>query len=417
VDIETTPSRPVTPPEATQRYDLVWVFGGNARMPLTPSVRVGREEPLFSAKRDTEMSRQHFRVWAAGDRLSIEDLQSRNGTFVDGQRITGAMPLSLGSVIRAGGSVFVTDHSSEAPAISSAAHALSAAIDRAAGATAVPVLLLGATGTGKEVAARTLHQRSGVKGDLVAVNCAAISETLAESTLFGHRRGAFTGAVSDVAGVFEQADGGSLFLDELGELTLPLQAKLLRVLETGEIVPVGSTTPRKTSTRIIAATNRELATEVSGGRFREDLYARLLHEVIRLPTLADRRVDLLPLFNGFLQESKVSPTYEVLFAERLLTSPWPLNIRELRAFTGRLCRMAQPPFSVAAFDAAALPTHTPVRPPSETSTQTKPTAAELEQLLKAHGGNVMHAAKAIGKDPRQLYRWAERLGLDLTRFR
>jgi DNA-binding NtrC family response regulator len=194
----------------------------------------------------------------------------------------------------------------------------------------IPVLLRGETGSGKEVAARALHARSPrAKGPFVAVNCGAISPELAESELFGHERGAFTGAVGQSPGAFGAADGGTLLLDEVGELPLGLQVKLLRALESDEVKPVGAARARKVDARIVAATHRDLREMVRVGTFREDLYFRLRGVEVVLPPLRQRPNDLLPLAHEILSEHeglRLSPAA----AEALLAHGWPGNVRELK---------------------------------------------------------------------------------------
>jgi sigma-54 dependent transcriptional regulator len=196
------------------------------------------------------------------------------------------------------------------------------------------VLIIGETGTGKELAARRIHERSGVGGPFVAVNCGALSEHLIEAELFGHEAGAFTGALHARAGWFEAAQGGSLFLDEIGEMPLSLQVKLLRVLQERQVVRLGSRKPVSIDVRLIAATNVELASAVEARRFRRDLYYRLNVASLRLAPLRERRGDILPLARQFIElyagqlgfgEAQLSPDAE----RALLTHTWPGNIREL----------------------------------------------------------------------------------------
>lgn len=202
--------------------------------------------------------------------------------------------------------------------------------------SSIPVLVCGETGVGKEHVAATLHEASPrAHGPFVSVNCAAIPETLAERELFGHVRGAFSGAVSDKLGVVEASDGGTLFLDEVGELSPNIQAKLLRVLESGELLRVGAVTPRKLDLRIVAATNRDLKQEVAADRFRSDLYFRLGAACLELPRLADRPRDLERLAHSLLASAcerlgrpVLAPTPATMAA--LFDYAWPGNIRELR---------------------------------------------------------------------------------------
>ena len=201
-------------------------------------------------------------------------------------------------------------------------------------ASPVPVLIHGETGTGKELLARHLHKRSGRKGPFVAVNGAAINESLAESEFFGHEAGAFTGANGRRESWFEAAQGGTLFLDEIGDLPLALQVKLLRVLQEREVVRVGGRKPIPIDVRIITATHVDLQSAISGGRFREDLYYRLNIVTLRIPPLRDRPGDILPLAGHFLgqfarEHDRPLSTLAADAVQRLLAHSWPGNIREL----------------------------------------------------------------------------------------
>ena len=207
-----------------------------------------------------------------------------------------------------------------------------------------PILILGATGTGKELVAQFVHRVSGRPADrFVALNCAAIPKDLAESVLFGHRKGSFTGATSDQVGKLEQADGGTLFLDELGELSMAAQAKLLRVLEDGLVEPIGGRKPRRVDVRVIAATNQNLSKAIQRNEFREDLYYRLNVGEIKLPPLRDRRSDipklalhiLDPINAGLKRPKRLSQAALI----RLQAQPWPGNVRDLRNVIERSARL------------------------------------------------------------------------------
>jgi len=212
--------------------------------------------------------------------------------------------------------------------------------------TDAPVFISGESGTGKELAARIIHETGRRRaGPFVAVNCAAIPEALIESELFGHARGAFTGAVRDKAGLIEEGSGGTFFLDEIGDLPLALQAKLLRVLEEKKIRRVGETRHRAIDTRFVSATNKDLDHEVERGRFRQDLYYRLKIIAIDLPPLRERPEDALLLLNHFLDEfsrsmSKPRPFLSPVALEMLLRYPWPGNVRELQNEVQRCLVMA-----------------------------------------------------------------------------
>ncbi|MGE3163921.1 MAG: sigma-54-dependent transcriptional regulator [Planctomycetota bacterium] len=225
-------------------------------------------------------------------------------------------------------------------------------IDRVAASADVPVLILGESGTGKELAARRVHQRSPLAaGPFVTVNCAVLQSPVLESELFGHEKGAFTGATQRKLGLFEVAKGGSLFLDEVGEIAEPVQAKLLRAVQFGEYRRVGGTETLNASVRIIAATNRDLQQAVAEGKFREDLYYRLNVVQVEMPPLRDRPEDILPLALHFLERYRgsresameLSPTG----AEVLQRHPWPGNVRELESLVRRLLILADGPIITA----------------------------------------------------------------------
>lgn len=194
--------------------------------------------------------------------------------------------------------------------------------------THLPVLLVGATGTGKELFAEHIHDRSGRPGPLVDINCGALPREMVESLLFGHRRGAFTGAVDSVVGHIERSDGGTLFLDELASLALDAQGKLLRVLETGAVQPLGASTKRRVDLRVVSAVQDDIGDALTSGRFRRDLFQRVAGVVIELPPLAARPEDVMPLAEHFarLGGQRLAPTAQRV----LLNYAWPGNVRELR---------------------------------------------------------------------------------------
>jgi DNA-binding NtrC family response regulator len=288
-------------------------------------------------------------------------------------------------------------------------------------------LITGETGTGKELVARALH-RLGPRRDrrFVTVNCSAVVETLFESELFGHVRGAFTGATEHKPGLFELADGGTLFLDEIGELPASVQAKLLRVLEFGDVHRVGSLEPRRVSVHVLAATNRDLRTEVAAGRFRSDLYYRLNVAEVTLPPLRDRREDLPYLIAAFVRETSERLQKPLVGltagAERLLAAArWEGNVRELRNVIERACILADsdliterevktcmPPAPSAAEQASAEE-----HAPSDELLVTVE-REHIQRALVRTRGNKKAAARMLGLSRRALYRRLERLDLSDT---
>jgi len=283
-----------------------------------------------------------------------------------------------------------------------------------------PVLIVGESGTGKELVARAIHAHSRRSSRaFVPVNCGAIAETLLESELFGHVRGSFTGAVADHKGIFEQATGGTVFLDEIGETTPSLQVKLLRVLQEGEIRPVGATRAVSIDVRVVAATNSDLEKAVADTRFRQDLYYRLSVIVIRLPPLRDRREDIPLLIEQFLRNACARTGRQVTLApaalDALTRHRWPGNVRELENTIERLVVFSRG----GHIDLDDMPPSLSNTPSLDDRLfQDLPTLEEVERrylvhVLQAVGGNRSRAAESMGIDRRTLYRMAERFGIDL----
>jgi len=269
-----------------------------------------------------------------------------------------------------------------------------------------PVLITGESGTGKEVLAQLIHHWSGRRaGPLVVANCAGLPESLIESELFGHTKGAFTGATQARQGFFRAANGGSLFLDEIGELPVHLQPKLLRALESGRITPVGSDAPVETDTRLIAATNRDLERAVSQGEFRDDLYYRINVVEVRMPPLRERREDVLPLARRFATEfagRPVRPSPQAM--ECLLAYPFSGNVRELRNAIQRACLLCR--------GDVILPEHLPPKIAAPGTLQPRPDAddnrlsqverATILATLEECEGNRTQAAQKLGISRRAL---------------
>ena len=296
--------------------------------------------------------------------------------------------------------------------------------------TNISVLLTGESGTGKEILARAIHTFSDrAEQAFVPFNCAALPRDMLESQLFGHRRGAFTGADRDNPGVIRAAKGGTLFLDEIGELNIDLQPKLLRFLESGEICPLGETTPFRVNVRIIAATNAKLEQAVKNGRFREDLFYRLNVVRLEIPPLRARRDELPPLVHHFLTQAAIEYRKgQVRIAEhtmeRLLLAPWPGNIRQLQNELRRMVALADAnailtpaslsPDIAGAADEAAAERDAAAAPPLHA--KLNPTLARVERemirsALLEHHGKMDAAAKALGISRKGLYLKRQRLGL------
>ncbi|HWK12479.1 MAG TPA: sigma-54 dependent transcriptional regulator [Vicinamibacterales bacterium] len=293
-------------------------------------------------------------------------------------------------------------------------------------------LITGETGTGKELVARALHT-TGPRRDrrFVTVNCSAVVETLFESELFGHMRGAFTGATENKPGLFEVADQGMLFLDEIGELPMTVQAKLLRVLELGEVHRVGSLEARKVNVHVIAATNRDLRAEVAAGRFRSDLYYRLNIVEVKLPPLRERREDIPYLTAAFVRETAERLKKPLVgltpAAERVLAlAPWDGNVRELRNVLERACILADGEFVTERELAVSMPGVPLMSPGSSGSSNggaritndadllVTVEREHIQRALVRANGNKKAAARMLGLSRRALYRRLERLDLGET---
>ena len=286
-----------------------------------------------------------------------------------------------------------------------------------AGASPISVLIQGETGTGKELTARAVHAGSArADGPFVAVNCAALPETLLESELFGHRKGAFTGADADRRGLFEAADEGTIFLDEIGEMPAVMQAKLLRVLQEGEVVPVGDTKPRKVDVRVISATHRDLGEEVAAKRFREDLFYRLAAFPLAVPPLRERREDIALLVDAFLQRAAENHGKEIAgitpqALQALESRDWPGNIRQLQNEIERAVALTPPgamvdenalqaPLSAAAPTTAAVGKGSAALVPDEDFLPMREARALFEadyvtRALERSGGNVTRTAEEL----------------------
>ncbi|PCC70194.1 DNA-binding transcriptional response regulator, NtrC family, contains REC, AAA-type ATPase, and a Fis-type DNA-binding domains [Nannocystis exedens] len=421
------------------RLMFVWPRELAAIHPLGEAdVLIGRQAPaegVISAMHST-VSRQHAVIrWdPVAERHAVADLGSRNGVALQGQQVS-ALPRYVedGAVLRIGDVLAVYERLDaaavdapevsrrEIPGESQAVGALRAAIARAS-ADPSPVLVLGETGAGKERIAGELHRLSGRRGPLIAVNCATLSPQLIESELFGHVRGAFTGATREHAGLFREASGGTLFLDELGELPLDLQPKLLRAVELGEVSPVGSVQRYKVDVRLVAATNRSLFDEVERGRFRRDLYARLALWEIHVPPLRARRSDLLGwidrLHRGWGEhrgQAEVRPLdFSPEAVERLLLADWTENLRGLQRCVHELASAAHArpitPLDLPAWlrqRSAAAPAQSTEPALKDRLLRQRPSRDEVMAALIANNWSIRATAKHFDRDRKQISRWIE----------
>ena len=383
------------------------------------SLLLGAHDSADVVLADPHVSRLHARLDVEATEYVLRDLGSRNGTRVGGTRIAQAY-LDDGAVIELGATRLrfrLLDEPFEIPLAdddrfegligrSVAMRELFALCARVAPSDA-PVIIEGETGTGKELVARAIHQRSRRAGrPLVVLDCSAIPPTLVESELFGHEKGAFTGAVAARPGVFERADRGTVFLDELGELPLELQPKLLRCLETGELVRVGGTGAIQVDIRVLAATNRDLARMVAEGAFRADLYYRLAVIRVAVPALRERRDDVPLLAAHFAQHALgdraraalPADALEAVFGE-LTRYDWPGNVRELRNVVERAAILADPKrLRAGALDAAASELQRSVQKAVHRQVTLRAARAERERdylidVLRATDGNLDEAAR------------------------
>jgi two-component system response regulator GlrR len=298
---------------------------------------------------------------------------------------------------------------------------LLATLDRVAPADAA-VLITGESGTGKELVARALHY-SGPRADapFVAINCAAIPESLFESELFGHVRGAFTGAVASRPGVFEAAHGGTVFLDELGEMPPSMQPKLLRVIETGQVTRLGSTDTRQINFRLVAATNRRLDEEVEAGRFREDLFYRVRVFNLNIPPLRDRPEDVAPLVSHHLahlaaRDRRPMPVISPAALEKLLRHRWPGNVRELINVLERAMVLAPHGGPIDGLHILLPEDATPMLQ-TYRDARDRFEAQYYAQLLRTAAGNVSLVAKLAKRTRTQVYEALRRLSIDPAQFR
>ena len=418
--------------------DVVAIGRGAARGASRVEAEGGRRLDLRLPS--TTVSKSHALLVRSGDAWFLKDAGSRNGCYLNGKRVTYAL-LHDGDLIEAG-SVFLRyraalpaspaaaanldseHHTPEAQRFMTLLPPLADALDGLAriARTQVSILLLGETGTGKELLAAGAHALSSRPGPLVAVNCGGLAPALLESQMFGHLKGAFTGAHRDNPGLIRSADGGTLFLDEIGDLPLPAQAALLRALQEREVVPVGGTRPVTVDLRVVSATHRPLDELCLRGEFRSDLLARLSGYRFTLPPLRERIEDLGVLIRDILRRLDVpgagQARLSVPAARRLLSYSWPLNIRELlQALSVAVALAEGAPIEPAHLSERLLAAAIPLAPQEEDLSSQEDLEMRLVSLLEKHRGNVSEVARTMRRSRTQIHRWMQRFGLNPDEYR
>jgi transcriptional regulator with AAA-type ATPase domain len=386
---------------------------------------------------DRYASSKHARIERSGTSWVASDESSTNGTIVDGTRLAPGERRLLrdGALVEVGHTAFLfraacfgEGGAEGAPEVESAAtqtlnpewqRELRVVERLAAGRH--ELLISGESGAGKEALAKFVHERSGRPGALVTVNCGAMAEGLLEDELFGHVRGAFSGAQQDRDGLIRAADAGTLFLDEIGDMSMPMQARFLRVIEDHRVRPLGSEREHPVDLRVIAATHRDLDALVAQGSFRHDLHARLGLVRVTVPPLRERREDLGLLIRSVMRERGGSVRFDPDAARLLLLHSWPYNVRELQRVLSAAAAVA----SAEGAEAVLLPAHllpflkdrrpnsaSPERPARQLDERERALRDQLVALLREHGGNLAAVARAMGKGRTQIQRWVSRFGID-----
>jgi DNA-binding NtrC family response regulator len=405
-------------------------------VPLNDHSEVGTDPSCDLVLNDPAVSRRHLSVATVSGRLLVRDLGSRNGTFMGGTRLMEA-EVPLGALLVVGDTILCIQsrwHVREVRPSSERAFGeligesvamreVFAILEHVA-PTDITVLVEGESGTGKELVGRSIHRASPRAGKpYVVFDCGSVPRELAESELFGHKRGSFSGAVADRAGAFGRADGGMIYLDEIGELPLELQTRLLRVLETGEIRAVGDDVPRRVDVRVVAATNRDLHAEVKRERFRKDLLYRLEVVRVRMPPLRQRPEDVAGLAAHMLAGQL--PDGDEIDGDnlrQLQSYSWPGNVRELRNVLTRALALARRPGTplvpfaqlvlnlgpasaeptLLGFNFPGVTTHLPFKQ-AKAQLNLCFERAYADALLERHHGNVTRAAEAAGLSRKSLY--------------
>ncbi len=422
-----------------RRLTILSAQGSTTRpIPQTGRLTVGRHPDNGLCLDDPEVSRFHAVLHFEDGRFSAEDLGGANGTKVAGRRIEAGLghPVGPGEPVQIGGAVLLLQRGAAEPSEPVQGRLvpspkMQALYEEAAQVARgrLAILLLGETGVGKEVFAQAIHAASPRSdGPWVVLNCGALAESLLESELFGHNRGAFTGADADKPGLLEAAHGGTLLLDEVGDLPAAMQVKLLRAIENQEVLRLGAVRAQPIDVRFVAATNRDLEAAVQQGSFRRDLFFRLAGATFELPPLRLRSEEIEPFVRRFAQMAGAeahmpAPEFSPEAMQRLVAHTWPGNLRELKNVVTRaalLCGAGpvQPQHLPSFANAVAPPVLTPApaaSPPKGLSAKQEDERARVIEALEAHAGNQTRAARSLGISRQALVKKLDRYGLPRPR--
>ncbi len=417
---------------------VVIVFSGTSPcfhvLPLRNGLLdLGRDDLAALAITDNRVSRDHLRLCLAKDNWTIADRGSTNGVFLDGAAIDGSVSSANPRVVRIGKTLILplTDITPYA------VHGLSVTSERIVGPSLrlahdrivairranQNVLITGGSGSGKEHAAHLFHEagakKSGSERSFVAVNSATIPLGLAERLLFGTKRGAYSGADADAKGLVQAAEGGTLFLDEIGDIEMSVQAKLLRAIETKEVLPMGGLAPIVVDFSLCAATHKDLRNEVAAGRFREDLYFRIGQPQVRLPLLSERPEEIPWLVQRALESVKTNVLPDVEFVETCLLRSWPGNVRELLAEVrgAAIAALGEKFVSTRHLPAAAGTVLQSSTPSAAATSAGFDEDHPITNALRESGGNVLRASSLLGMTRAKVRRFIDKTGLDVTTLR
>ena len=421
-----------TPPEIAENSVLVHIKNGRKdTYPLSNTFSIGRSIQNQLSLGEESISRRHCRIEKHGSQYIVRDLNSANGTFLNSARVTEAI-LNNDDILQVGEHflIFTAEQESKISEMFSSENtswAKNLELLPNIAQSHHPLLVLGPSGSGKDCLARQVHQLSQRRWEpYISINCSALSESLIESELFGHNKGSYTGATTPRLGAFRAANNGVLFLDEIGDLPLSCQPKLLRAIENQEIKPVGSDKTHAVNVRIIAATHNNLKEKVAKGQFRQDLYFRLNILNISLPPLKERMEDFETLIRRFCRKEKIGFSHRSF--EKLKAYSWPGNIRELKNVIARASvlfrnKLVMPedlplvmePLSDQAFNKSTTFTQSPTE--SLTEALKNMEKQTIEQQLFVYKGNQSKTARALGLPRTTLHDKVQMYNIDVTEFK